>query len=163
MPTSTTHFSPSQVRTRLRSALRNVNGRGGGTILRVIVPNPIRPANDVLEPPFELASLLDDHINLALRVPNFVHSTVKISVALQLNSQFFCAHNRVMYILRTSGRDILKAQLLPVHLGNPTVPPVVGNLHYHFLTEEGYVNLSAIGMTDELQQRYSDSINNRSY
>lgn len=163
MPTSTTHFSPSQVRTRLRSTLRNVNGRGGGTILRVIVPNPIREYNEILLPPFELASTVDDHINLVFALPEFISGVAKISVVLQQQSEFFCKHNRIMYILRTSGRDILKAQLLPVHLGNPAVPAVLGTLHHQYLTEEGYVNLSAIGMNDSLQQAYSDSINNRSY
>jgi hypothetical protein len=121
MPRSETTFSPSQVRTRLRRALREQTGRGGGISLRALhVVNWNANINLATSDGTEIQTFNTNYYSMSGRA---VVNVCLISQALQdpLKLQV----NRLWHIAVMHGRDIERAKVYTVWIGNHETPALL--------------------------------------
>ena len=174
MPTPTgsqrralTHFSPNQVRQRLRQALREVNGRGGGTILRAIIPVNGFMTDLYLDHSTVTPTTSESDFNRTFRTQvqqvlgthEWVWRVEKISHVLEHYPNYFCLHNQIIYVLRTSNRDIDTAKIYPVHIGNPSHSAVVAT-DWNISSVGGCEQLRTYGFSEANLAQYGESISN---
>lgn len=112
-----THFSKSQVRTRLRSAIRPYSQRGGIS-LRVLSPlnfSPPVPRDHSTTSDFQEA------------YASFcAHAMSNVNLISQLTEDsFYLAHNRLWHIAIVKGNELTQATVVTVHIGSDTEAPVV--------------------------------------
>lgn len=116
MPANNQTFSKSQVRSRLRSAIREHSQRGGVS-LRAISPMHHFPPVSILtahDPEYraQYAGMSD-------------HAIARVNLISQLlEDEEYRAHNRIWHIAIVKGNEITQAKVVTVHIGNDIASPV---------------------------------------
>jgi hypothetical protein len=119
MPRNNHTLSPSQTRTRIRSAIRSVNQRGGVS-LRVLYPD--------IQPSFTIASLdvferAETKAIYRAQSSGQINNVTLISTALENEAMRLV--DRLWHIAILKGNDLSTARVYDVWIGNHNISPII--------------------------------------